>query len=59
MEVGGPTNMEIVPVALDDEQCQGLLAQTGGKIPNMAITPNWAIAMCPYIEKVVFFNFIT
>lgn len=58
-EVGGPTNMEIVPVALDDEQCQGLLEQTGGKIPNMAISPNWAIEMCSDIDQVVFYNFIT
>ncbi|KAL2108572.1 hypothetical protein VUR80DRAFT_3622 [Thermomyces stellatus] len=58
-ETGAAVNMEIVPVALDDEQCQALLEQTGGKIPNMAISPNWVIEMCADMDKVVFYNFMT
>ena len=58
-EKGGEINVEIVSVALDDDQCQALLGRTGGKIPNMAISPNWAIDMCPDVENIVFYNFMT
>lgn len=54
-QTGGGVDMEVAFVGLDDGECQALLGKTNGKIPLMAISPNWAVE-CPDVD-VEFYNF--